>query len=166
MTTRPLLRYSGGKWQKVVAVSSFRGGPVLKLDDKGRITVPSKFSAVLSATVNGQLVVCKSPDGCLALFPLPVWEKFEAELLELPDDFVGWRRLFVGSATEVEIDSGSRVLIPPELRRWAGFKEAGSVIFMGVGAHFELWDPARSEVRESQVISKGKPEPLRTLVFQ
>jgi MraZ protein len=99
-------------------VSSFRGGPVLKLDDKGRVTVPSKFSSVLVATVQGQLVM---------------------------------RRLYVGSATDVEIDSGSRVLIPPELRKWAGLDR--DVKFMGVGAYFELWDSARYEAREAAMLA-------------
>ena len=32
----------------------------------------------------------------------------------------GWRRIFVGSAVDVEIDGASRVLVPPELRDAAG----------------------------------------------
>lgn len=143
---------------------SFRGGPVLTLDNKGRLTVPARHKEVLMSTVSGQMVVAKNPDGCLSLFPLPVWEKFEAELLELPDDFVGWRRLFVGSATEVEIDSGSRVLIPPELRAWAGLAE--KVKFMGVGAYFELWDITRYDEREEKMLAEGRPDALRNMVIR
>lgn len=143
---------------------SFRGGPVLTLDQKGRLTVPARHKEVLASTVNSQMVVSKNPDGCLSLFPLPVWEKFEAELLELPDDFVGWRRLFVGSATEVEIDSGSRVLIPPELRTWAGLNE--KVKFMGVGAYFELWDLARYDEREAKMLADGRPDALKSMVIR
>ena len=143
---------------------SFRGGPVLTLDSKGRLTVPARHKEVLMSTVNGQMVVAKNPDGCLSLFPLPVWEKFEAELLELPDEFVGWRRLFVGSATEVEIDGGSRVLIPPELRAWAGLDE--KVKFMGVGAYFELWDIARYDEREQKMLADGRPDALKHMVIR
>ncbi|MBP9910246.1 MAG: division/cell wall cluster transcriptional repressor MraZ, partial [Rubrivivax sp.] len=100
----------------------FRGGPVLTLDGKGRITVPVRWRDMLVATVQGQLVVAKNPDGCLSLYPLPVWEQFEASLLSLTTEDEAWRRFFVGSATEVEIDSASRVLIPPELRSWAGLE--------------------------------------------
>lgn len=152
---------SGKKWWHV---SSFRGGPVLKLDEKGRITVPSKFSAVLVATVQGQLVVCKSPDGCLALFPLPVWEQFESEMRSWPLHLEGWRRLYVGSATDVEIDGSSRVLIPPELRKWAGLDR--EVKFMGVGAYFELWDSARYEEREAAMLAAERPEQLRNFVIR
>ncbi len=142
----------------------FLGGPVLTLDGKGRITVPVRWRDMLVATVQGQLVVAKNPDGCLSLYPLPVWEQFEASLLSLTTEDEAWRRFFVGSATEVEIDSASRVLIPPELRSWAGLER--EVKFMGVGPNFELWDMARYEAREAEVIARGRPEALRTLVIR
>jgi MraZ protein len=137
------------------------------LDVKGRLTVPSKWREQIQEKAAGQLVVCKDPSGCLGLYPPPVFAQLADVLLKLTgEDADEWRRLYLGSHAELEIDSGSRILVPPELRRWAGFKENGSVIFMGVGVHFELWDPERSEISESQVIAKGKPEALRTLVLQ
>jgi len=137
---------------------------VLLLDGKGRLTVPTRWRELLVANVNGQLVVAKNPDGCLSLYPLPVWEKFETELLSLAAENDPWRRIFVGSATDVEIDSAARVLIPPELRLWAGLDR--EVKFMGVGPHFELWDQARYEARESAAIAAGRPEALRNLVIR
>ena len=142
----------------------FRGGPVLTLDGKGRLTVPARWRDVLVATVQGQMVVAKNPDGCLALYPLPVWEQFENSVLALTTEDEAWRRFFIGSATEVEIDTASRVLIPPELRLWAGLEE--KVKFMGVGSHFELWDMARHEAHEAEAIAKGRPAPLRNLVIR
>ena len=142
----------------------FRGGPVLLLDGKGRLTVPTRWRELLVANVAGQLVVAKNPDGCLSLYPLPVWEKIENELLSMPWEHDAWRRILMGSATEVEIDSASRVLIPPELRSWAGFDR--EVKFMGVGPHFELWDQARYEARETAAIAAGWPELLRNLVIR
>ncbi|HRD99467.1 MAG TPA: division/cell wall cluster transcriptional repressor MraZ [Rubrivivax sp.] len=142
----------------------FRGGPVLSLDAKGRITVPARWLPELMSSTQGQLVIVKNPDGCLSLYPLPVWEQFESHLLGLPTIDDAWRRIFIGSATEVEIDSGTRVLVPPELRAWAGLQK--DVKFMGVGSHFELWDMARYEARESAAIAQGRPEPLRNLVIR
>ncbi len=137
---------------------------MLALDSKGRLTVPSRWRDLLTTHVHGQLVVAKNPDGCLSLFPLPVWEQFESHLLALPAADDAWRRLFIGSATDVEIDSAARVLIPPELRSWAALEK--DVKFMGVGAHFELWDLARYEAREQAAIAQGRPEPLRNLVIR
>ena len=137
---------------------------MVKVDEKGRLTVPSKFATVLAATVGGQLVVAKSPDGCLSLYPLPVWEQFEAEMRGWPLEMDGWRRLYIGSATDVEIDGASRVLIPPELRRWAGLER--EVKFMGVGAYFELWDSTRYDEREARMLAGERPETLQKAVIR
>lgn len=137
---------------------------MLALDGKGRVTVPARFRDVLVATVDGRLVVCKGPDGCLLLFPLPVWEQFEGELRKMTLDGEGWRRLYVGSATDVDIDGSSRVLIPPELRSWAGFDK--EVKFMGVGSYFELWDSARYDALEKQLLEGPRPDALRNLVIR
>jgi MraZ protein len=142
----------------------FRGGPVLTLDGKGRISVPARYRDVLLETVNGEMVVSKNPDGCLSLYPLPVWEQFEASILALPMEYDAWRRLYVGSATEIEIDGGSRLLIPPELRAWACLER--DVKFMGVGPNFELWDAVRYDAREVAAIAAGRPEALRSLVVR
>ncbi len=137
---------------------------MLTLDGKGRLTVPSRWRDLLMTTVDGQMVVAKNPDGCLSLFPLPVWEKVESPVLDLGWEHDAWRRILIGSATEVEIDSASRILIPPELRVWAGLEK--DVKFMGVGPHFELWDLARYEAREAVAIAQGRPEPLRNMVVR
>ncbi len=142
----------------------FRGGPVLTLDGKGRLGVPTRWREVLMATVQGQMVVAKNPDGCLSLYPLPVWENFENSVLSLATENDAWRRFFIGSATEVELDSAARVLIPPELRAWAGLER--DVKFMGVGSYFELWDSARHDAREAEALALGRPEALRNLVIR
>lgn len=142
----------------------FRGGPVLTLDTKGRIVVPARHRDVLLAVCQGKMIIAKNPDGCLSLFPLPVWEAFEAELVKMSVEFDAWRRLYIGSATDVDIDSGSRVLIPPELRQWACLEK--DVKFMGVGSNFELWDSARYDAREVAAIAAGRPEPVRSLVVR
>lgn len=142
---------------------AFRGGPVLTLDAKGRLTVPARYRDVLVSTVAGQLVIAKNPAGCLTLYPKPVWEAFETDIARLPMKFEGWRRLYIGSASDVEIDGASRVLIPPELRAWAGLER--EVVFMGVGDKFELWDKARYEAGEAMTIAGGLPEELQNKVF-
>lgn len=145
-------------------MSSFRGGPVLTLDQKGRITVPSRFRDDLMEMCGGKLVVAKSPDRCLSLYPLPVWEQFEAAMRQWSFELDPWRRLYMGSATDLEIDGGSRVLIPPELRKWAGLDR--EVMFMGVGDWFELWDCSRYDEREAATLAGPRPEPLRNFVIR
>ncbi len=136
---------------------------MLTLDGKGRLTVPARWRDLLMSAVGGQLMVSKSHVRCLSLFPRPVWDQFEARLNALPASADGLRRLYIGSATEVAIDSASRVLLPPELRAWAGLER--EVIFMGLGNRFELWDRARYEAHEAAVLEQDMSSQLDTLVI-
>lgn len=146
---------------------------MLALDQKSRLTVPARYRDTLMDFCKGQLVICKRPAYCLGMYPLPVWEKFEAQLKELPLELDEWRRLYIGSATDVEMDSASRVLIPHELRAWAGLelekgadgKETKEVKVMGVGSYFELWDNAKYQSGEAALLAGPMPEALRKLVL-
>lgn len=140
---------------------AFKGGPVLTLDGKGRVTVPARYRDVLMSAVNGQMVVTKNPAGCLSLYPKPVWDKFEADLIALPESRNALRRLYLGSATDAAIDSASRVLLPPELREWAGLER--DVIFMGMGNSFELWDKARYAAQENKLLEQDLSAQLDSL---
>ena len=102
-----------------MSIFSFRGGPVLALDAKGRLTVPARFKDELMTKAGGKLVVAKCPDRCLQLFPLPVWEPFEDKLRELSLENEDLRRLYVGSATQPKLDSRLRVLTMTELPPWS-----------------------------------------------
>ena len=148
-------------WWVFVSVFAFKGGPLLTLDGKGRVTVPSRYRDVLMSAVEGQLVVSKSHVRCLSLFPRPVWEQFEGRLNALPASADGLRRLYVGSATEVAIDGSSRVLLPPELRAWAGLER--EVVFMGLGNRFEIWDKARYDAHEADVLTGDMSAQLSSL---
>jgi MraZ protein len=142
----------------------YMGGPVLSLDGKGRITVPTRWRDHLMETVQGQLVITKHTDGCLALYPLPVWAKIQELMLNLSWEHDHWRRFVMGDANEVEVDGAARLLIPPELRVWAGLEK--DVKLCGMGAHFELWDTARHQAREALTPAQGRPEPLRNVVVK
>lgn len=145
------MQIRGEKWGAVSSFA-FKGGPVLTLDGKGRITVPARYRDVLMTAVEGRMVVSKNPAGCLSLYPQPVWDRFETDLIALPESRNALRRLYLGSATEVQIDGSSRVLLPPELREWAGLER--DVIFMGMGNSFELWDKARYAAQEARLLEQ------------
>src|SRR6185369_15138137 len=124
----------------------FQGASALALDAKGRLTVPARHRDVLRATANDQLTVTKHPDGCLLVFPRPVWEGFRDKVAALPMSADGWKRIFLGSAMDVDIDSASRVLVSPELRAAAGLSK--DVMLLGMGTRFELWDAQRYAAHE------------------
>jgi MraZ protein len=125
----------------------------LALDAKGRINVPVRHRDPLLAACNGQLTLTRHPDGYLLIYPRPTWESVEAELMALKAASDGWRRIFLGSAVDAEIDSASRVLIPPELREAAGLEK--EVLLIGTGRRLELWDRQRHADVEARVVAAG-----------
>jgi len=141
----------------------FQGGAALFLDGKGRMTVPARHRDILKALADDKLTVTKHPKRCLLIFPRPAWEQFRAKLLTLPMSVEDWRRVFIGSAMDVEIDGASRVLIAPELREWAGLER--DVLLVGMGSRFELWDKVRHDAHEATVLAAGMPDVLRDHVM-
>jgi MraZ protein len=125
----------------------------LALDAKGRINVPVRHRDPLLAACQGQLTLTRHPEGYLLIYPRPVWEKVERELMALKTVSEGWRRIFLGSAVDAEVDSASRVLIAPELRAAAGLSK--DVLLIGTGRRLELWDKAHHDVVEAKLLAAG-----------
>ena len=74
-----------------------------------------------------------------------------------------WRRIFLGNASEVDMDGSGRILISPELRAASGIEK--DVILLGMGSHLEVWDAATYATKEQIAISQGMPEALRQFSF-
>lgn len=135
----------------------------MSLDAKGRMAVPSRHRDALQALCAGQLTITKNPDGCLMVFPRPAWETFRDKVAALPMSAAGWKRIFLGNAMDVEIDSAARVLISPELRAAAGLTK--EVMLLGMGSHFELWDAQKYAEHEASVMAQPMPEALQDFTF-
>jgi MraZ protein len=135
----------------------------LTLDGKGRIAMPARHRALLTAMEVDQLTITKHPVGSLLVFPRPAWEVFRDRVAALPMEAAGWKRVFLGNAMDVEIDASSRVLIAPELRASAGLVR--DVMLIGMGSHFELWDAQRHAEHEAMVMQSDMPESLKTFSF-
>ncbi|MDR3393218.1 MAG: division/cell wall cluster transcriptional repressor MraZ [Sulfuriferula sp.] len=122
----------------------FRGVTTLSLDTKGRLAVPSRYRDVLSAQGDGRVVVTADPSKCLLLFPLQEWEPIEKKLNSLSSFNAQTRslqRLLVGNAADLELDAAGRILLPAMLREFAALEK--SVVLVGQGAKFELWNESR-----------------------
>lgn len=125
----------------------FRGSAPAKIDDKGRLKVPTDFRRVLEERYGPELpeIFVTSVDGQSArLYPLPVWEELEARLTRLPGtDPVRTRYLervnYYGS--QARLDVQGRLLIPPILRESAGMN--GEVVISGQLDHLVVWNHER-----------------------
>ena len=141
----------------------FQGASALNLDAKGRMSVPAKHRDALQLQGEGRVTLTKHPDGCLLLFPRPEWEAFRSRVAQLPMDAHWWRRIFLGNASDIEIDGSGRLLISPELRAAAGIER--EIILLGMGSHLEVWDAHTYATKEQTAIAQGMPEALRQFTF-
>lgn len=141
----------------------FQGSSSLSLDAKGRLTVPARHRDALNLQCEGRVTLTRHPDGCLLLFPRPVWEVHRERIAALPISARPWQRIFLGNAIDVDMDSNGRVLVSPELRQVAGLSK--DVTLMGMGSHFEVWDSASLAAKDQEAIAAGMPEALANFSF-
>ncbi|MFI3246172.1 MAG: division/cell wall cluster transcriptional repressor MraZ [Ferrimonas sp.] len=130
----------------------FRGANTISLDNKGRITMPTRYRDGLFVQCAGE-VICTvdlfSP--CLLLYPLPEWESVEQRLLNLSDTVPAERqvkRMLLGYATESTLDKAGRLLLSSPLRRYANLDK--SLMLVGQLNKFEIWSETNWQQQLSQ----------------
>ena len=118
----------------------FRGSYEAKVDDKGRFKLPAGFMKVIQQKQYGAEFFITSFDGQIGeIWPLPEWEKKEAEWALIPDESREKQRFldqvnFYGQ--QVEIDSQDRLLVPQRLRERAAL--VGEVDILGSGRSMKI----------------------------
>jgi len=121
------------KWGKIMLVGTYDH----KLDSKGRLVLPARFRQEL-----GSIVVCTiGIDRCISLYSSEKWERVLEKLQQLPFSKGKSRelmRLILSSASELQIDSAGRILVPTILREHA--KLDTDISLIGVNDHLELWN--------------------------
>jgi MraZ protein len=120
----------------------FRGVNGINIDAKGRIVMPTRYRDRLLQDSRGCVVLTiDTEERCLLLYPIAAWEEIESKLAALPSFNSAARRiqrLLIGHATETELDSHGRILLPPALREYSGLSK--KAVLVGQGKKFELWD--------------------------
>ncbi|MGN0269648.1 MAG: division/cell wall cluster transcriptional repressor MraZ [Candidatus Weimeria sp.] len=107
------------------------------IDPKGRVIIPAKFRENLGS----QFVITKGLDGCLYGYPYDTWEevgKHFQESMKANKEARKFSRFFFASASSCDIDKQGRILIPANLRDYAGLKK--DVVLAGNLTHIEIWD--------------------------
>jgi len=110
------------------------------LDIKGRIAIPAKFRADL---VEG-LIMTRGIDRCLAVYPMAAWQDLAARMnaLSMADPNARlMRRMVFSEAMDAMLDGQGRVLVPGDLRVYAGIEREAIVV--GLHSSFEIWNPER-----------------------
>ncbi|MGC9325038.1 MAG: division/cell wall cluster transcriptional repressor MraZ [Desulfomonilia bacterium] len=123
-----------------------KGHLVNSMNDKGRLSIPSRFREILSEWDARHLVITKGLDRCLVAFAPDDWERMEkiaSRLSMVRKADIVFKRHVVGSAEECPIDAQGRILIPQHLREYAQLKK--KCLFVGITDRFEIWDPNNYE---------------------
>ena len=98
----------------------FRGNNPAKVDDKGRLKIPSAFKALLDAANVTELYITSTDGRKAEIWPLPEWEKREKMLVENSSNMVDAVEKYLNLTSyygqQVEMDSQSRVVLPQKLR--------------------------------------------------
>lgn len=134
------------------------------LDAKGRVILPSRFRARLE----GGCVLARGREPCVAVYPREEFEGLSRRLKEIP---MGNRqartaaRVFFSGASEQIPDGQGRVLVPDNLRSFAGLQR--ELVIAGHGDNFEIWDRARwdAHMQEAQAEFTELTEPQTDLPF-
>ena len=130
----------------------FTGEYTHNIDDKGRLTIPAKFRDELESGV----VITRGLDGCLWAYPRSEWEKLAEKVAQMPTTSQAARnftRFMFSGAFDSVPDRQGRVLIPQNLRDYAGIADETAVI--GVMNRVEIWHPAKW----SEVFAKVETDP-------
>lgn len=126
------------------------------LDDKGRVTIPSRWREVLGGHSISTLMLTRSLDPCLALYPPDEWGRIETRIRELSTvdrNARQYRRQLFSGAVEVTPDRAGRILIPASLREYAGITR--EVVFAGISTFAEVWAKDRWDALPKASLNEG-----------
>ncbi len=132
----------------------FRGNAPARIDEKGRLKVPTAFKSLMENKYGRELFLTSVSGEYVRIYPMPVWLELEQKLSEVPSTNPSKLRFldrvnYYGSAGE--LDSQGRVLIPVRLRDAATM--TGDVDVLGQFSYLDVWNHDR-------FLSKMQREPF------
>ncbi|MGE5520952.1 MAG: division/cell wall cluster transcriptional repressor MraZ [Candidatus Dadabacteria bacterium] len=118
----------------------FLGEFEVTVDAKGRFLLPANLKKQLPEGENTHFVINRGFEKCLTLYPKQSWDPLYRQISALNDfdpDVRVFRRMFLNGATEVEIDSAGRILLPQNLKEYADLGK--DVILASAVDKIEIW---------------------------
>src|SRR4026207_1616956 len=122
----------------------FLGEYEATVDAKGRFLLPSAIRKKLPESSSDQFVINRGFEKCLSLYPVKNWEPIFEGISKLNDfdpKVREFRRDFFNGATELELDTAGRLLIPPNLRDHAGLEK--DIVLVAAVNKIEIWDKSK-----------------------
>ena len=121
-----------------------RGSSATRIDEKGRLKVPTVFRGVIQDQHGPDVFVTSVTGENVRIYPLPVWLEIERKLSQMPGNLPARLKFldrvnFYGQ--EGELDSQGRVVIPQHLRESASI--VGDVRVFGRIDYIDVWNTER-----------------------
>lgn len=129
----------------------FRGSASAKIDDKGRLKIPTDLRRHFQDQYGQEVFFTSVLGTSVLLYPLAVWEEIEARLAALPSTDRTKRRFLERVSyfgQQSRLDDQGRVVIPPILRESA--EMTGEVVVSGRLDHLEIWNIERLQRKFSE----------------
>ncbi len=142
------------KWEKVLFCGNYchyRSKPLIMIgfigefestmDVKGRFLLPSAVKKQLPEGGSEHFIINRGFEKCLSLYPMKSWKPIFSEISDLNDfepKVRQFRRYFLNGATQVELDSANRLLIPKNLMEYAGLEK--DIVLVSAVNKIEIWD--------------------------
>lgn len=107
-----------------------------QIDAKNRFRVPTKLKSELGSN----FIITKGVGGCLFAFSSEGFEDLYKKVSMIPlfdEEAQKPVRKFLSSAFETEEDGQARILLPKELKKFAGITK--NIVFVGAGNRVEIW---------------------------
>jgi len=125
-------------------MTGFIGEYEATLDAKGRFLLPSGFKKQLPDSGGDSFVINRGFEPCLSLYTSKSWKPIFSQLSELNDfepKVRQFRRYFLNGATQVELDSAGRLLVPKNLMEYAGLEK--DIVLVSAIDKIEIWDKTK-----------------------
>jgi MraZ protein len=129
------------------------------IDAKGRISFPAKLREALGDV----FVVTKGFDSCLSIYGIEQWRSLEDKVNALPMKARPFQRFLFAGAAQLSPDKQGRVLIPAQLREYAGLGE--DVTIVGVSSRAEIWDTEKWQQANKQLTFEAVEDLMDELGF-
>jgi MraZ protein len=125
-----------------------RGSSLAKLDDKGRLKLPSAFRAVLEPKFGSEYFVTSLHGESVRIYPMDVWLRVEERLARassLNPSVIRFKNAVNYFGQSTPMDAQGRILIHPLLRDRAEVR--GEVVVLGLQEFLEVWNRTAFEER-------------------
>jgi MraZ protein len=126
-----------------MVINRFRGSYEHTIDEKGRLSFPSRFRETLRQ-YHSEVLIAIPWDMHLRIYPLSEWENVENRLMtengRQTEDLDRIIRYFQSESRECVLDRQGRILLPPVLRAELGLKK--DIVLIGMIERVEIWDKA------------------------